>query len=142
MSQKEGSGERFGLTGTHYSDDNPVLTGRLGSQQRDWYSTHLFLEAYRAQANCGPIPAAGTPSWRSLEFNDPRKLLSLALDGEHHVLRCEVAQSAMADGSRAVSAAADWKQVGREVQQRASFRAERPWMSREHRPPSTARTGT
>jgi hypothetical protein len=41
-------------------------TPQLGSQQRDWWSTHEFLEAYLAQANLGPIPAAGTPNWCAL----------------------------------------------------------------------------
>jgi hypothetical protein len=36
---------------------------------------------------------------------DPRKLLALAVDGEHHVLRKEVAQTARAEASRAVSGA-------------------------------------
>lgn len=105
-------------------------TPRLGSQQRDWWSTHEYLEAYRAQANLGPIPAAGTPGWCALEFDDPRKLLALALDGEHYVLRCEVAQSAMAEASRAVSGAADWPKVAREIQQLNNFRASRPWARR------------
>jgi hypothetical protein len=105
-------------------------TPQLGSQQVDWWETHRFMEAACAQANLGPLPAAGTPAWRALDDTDPRKLLGLAVAGEHHVLRVETAQAAVADASRAVSEAADWTAVAREVQQRATFRAERPWMRR------------
>jgi hypothetical protein len=100
------------------------------SQQVSWWSVHEFMQAAVAQANVGPLPFAGTPAWCDLADGDPRKLLALAVRGEHDVLRCEVAQSARADASRAVSAAADWKQVGREIQQRDSFRADRPWLQR------------
>jgi hypothetical protein len=100
------------------------------SRQVSWWDTHEYLDAYLAQANLGPIPAAGTPAWRELDDSDPRKLLALAVAGEHHILRTEVAQSAMADASRAVSAAADWGQVAREVRQRNEFYAERPYLRR------------
>jgi hypothetical protein len=83
------------------------------SQQVSWWEAHLFIEAAVARANVGPIPVAGTPAWRALDDLDPRKLLALALDGEHQVLRKEVAQTAMADASREVSAAADWPAVAR-----------------------------
>jgi Protein of unknown function (DUF2742) len=87
--------------------------GTVYSQSVSWWETHQFLQAAIAQASLGPIPAAGTPAWCELDDSDPRKLLALALDGEHQVLRKEVAQSAMADASRAVSAAADWPAVAR-----------------------------
>jgi hypothetical protein len=103
---------------------------QFGSQQRDWYSTHEFIEAYQSQANLGPIPAAGTPSWCALDDSDPRKLLALALDGEHHVLRCEVAQIAECAASREISAAWDWGLIGRQIRQRNEFFASRPWLRR------------
>jgi hypothetical protein len=49
---------------------------------------------------------------------DPRKLLALAVDGEHHVLRKEVAQTSLCDASRAVSAAADWRAIAHEIRRR------------------------
>lgn len=90
------------------------------SQQVNWAITHDFLEAARAQANSGPLPWAGTPAWAAMPDGDPRKLLALAVAGEHHVLRVEVAQTARAEASRAISGAADWSAVAREIHGRRS----------------------
>ena len=98
------------------------------SQQVSWSSVHEFLQAVRA--NVGSLPSAGTPEWCELSDGDPRKLLALAVDGEHHVLRKEVAQQAHAEASRAISAAADWSAVSREIQQRNSLYKQRPWLGR------------
>lgn len=103
---------------------------RTGSGQVSWYETHQFIEAAVAQANVGPLPLAGTPEWCAMADGDPRKLLALAVAGEHHILRVEVAQTAQAEASRAVSAAADWPKVAREIQQRNEFYAARPWLRR------------
>jgi hypothetical protein len=61
---------------------------------------------------------------------DPRKLLALAADGEHHVLRKGVAQTARAEASKAVAAAADWKAIAREIQQHREFYNARTWLRR------------
>lgn len=108
----------------------PNSTAIPASQQVAWWPTHKFLEAALAQANAGPLPRAGTPAWCELADGDPRKLLSLAMDGEHHVLRKEVAQTARAEASRAISKAADWHRVAREIHSRKSFYASRPWLRR------------
>ncbi|BBY35881.1 hypothetical protein MMAN_57980 [Mycobacterium mantenii] len=92
------------------------------SQQVSWSETHQFLEAVLAQANVGPLPWAGTPEWCAMSDGDPRKLLALAIDGEHHVLRKEVAQAAHAQASRAVASAADWSAIANEIRQRGSSR--------------------
>lgn len=83
----------------------------MDSRQRAWWPTHEFLTEYLAKANLGDLPAAGTPSWCALADGDPRKLAALAVAGEHHVLRCEIAQEAAADASKAVAGAADWSAV-------------------------------
>lgn len=83
------------------------------SQERDWWPVHQFIEAVVAQANYGPIPAAGTPSWCALADGDPRKLIAVAIDGEHHVLRIDAAQEARAEASHAISKSADWSHVSR-----------------------------
>lgn len=110
----------------HHQDDPPPHARTTGhphdnaqgchppaSQQRSWWDVHQFLSAAVQQANCGPIPAAGTPAWCALSDRDPRKLLAVALDGEHHVLRVETAQNTMAGASKAVAEAADWPAVAR-----------------------------
>jgi hypothetical protein len=94
-----------------------MTTTRFDSRQVSWWPVHQFLEAVVAQANVGPLPLAGTPGWCALADGDPRKLLALAVAGEHHVLRMETAQEALAEASKAVSAAADWCGVAAEVTQ-------------------------
>lgn len=85
------------------------------NRQIAWWPCHEFLSEYLAKANLGDLPAAGTPSWCALADGDPRKLVALAVDGEHHVLRCEVAQEARAQASKAVAAAEDWPAVARQI---------------------------
>jgi hypothetical protein len=106
------------------------MSRTVESQQVSWWPVHEFLEAVLAQANVGPLALAGTPAWTSLSDVDPRKLLALAAEGEHHVLRKEVAQAAHAEASRAISGAADWSAVSREIRQRATFFQDRPWLKR------------
>lgn len=83
------------------------------SRQVSWWPCHEFLDEVLAQANTGPLPLAGTPGWQALADDDPNKLLSLAVAGEHHVLRCEIAQETAADASKTIAAAEDWPVVAR-----------------------------
>jgi hypothetical protein len=98
------------------------------SRQVSWWPVHEFITERVAQAN--NLPIAGTPAWCALADNDPLKLLALAAEGEHHVLRMETAQEARAEASRVIAGAADWRAISREIQQRAHFRAARPWLTR------------
>jgi hypothetical protein len=107
-----------------------VVSG-IESRQVDWWSCHTFIDVMVRQANAGPLPMAGSPSWCELADGDPRKLLALAAAGEHHVLRVETAQHALAETSRDIATAADWPNIAREVQQRNDFYAERPWLRRK-----------
>ncbi|BBX67817.1 hypothetical protein MPSYJ_12780 [Mycolicibacterium psychrotolerans] len=79
---------------------------------------HLFLEAVVAQANCGRLPIAGTPAWAELADGDPRKLLAVAIAGEHWVLRYQVGQEQRAEAAEDVWDGADWSEVARQVQRR------------------------
>lgn len=92
-------------------------TPASASQEVSWWATHQFISALVAQANTA-LPWAGTPAWRDLDDADPRKLLSLALAGEHWVLRVEIGQDAIADAGQQISAAEDWSQTARAVQRR------------------------
>lgn len=85
----------------------------MDSRQRAWWPTHEFLTEYLAKANLGGLPVAGTPTWCALADGDPRKLAALAVAGEHHVLRCEIAQEAAADASKAIARSEDWPAVAR-----------------------------
>jgi hypothetical protein len=101
------------------------------SQQVSWWDTHVFIEAVAAQANVGPLPLAGTPAWCELASGDPRKLLALAIAGEHHVLRVEVAQEAECEASHAISAALDWSAFAQARRRHNEFYSARPWLQRE-----------
>jgi hypothetical protein len=94
------------------------MHSQVASQQVSWWSAHVFIEAVVQQANYPTIPDAGTPAWCALADDDPRKLLALAVAGDHHVLRVETAQQAAADASKAVASAADWPGVARSVGRR------------------------
>lgn len=81
--------------------------GSPASQTVTWWPCHEFLAALVAQYN--HLPTAGTPAWLQLPDSDPRKLLALAAAGEHHILRVETAQAAMAEASKSVSASPNWR---------------------------------
>lgn len=98
------------------------------SRQVSWWDTHVFIAELVSQYN--ELPVAGTPRWCALDASDPRKLIALAVEGEHHVLRKEVAQQARAETSRDISTAADWPAVAREMRQRNDFYTARPWLKR------------
>lgn len=99
--------------------DAPAATcggGNPSSQQRSWWEVHQFIEAVVQQANYGLLPAAGTPAWSQLADGDPRKLLAVAIDGEHWTLRVETAQIALADAACAVADSTNWTTIARRVQ--------------------------
>lgn len=81
--------------------------GNPSSQQVSWWATHEFIT--ELVAHTANLPAAGTPAWSALSDDNPTKLIALAVAGEHHVLRVEVAQMAMGEASRAVAAVPDWR---------------------------------
>jgi len=92
-----------------------IGAGTPHSQQVDWWAVHQFVESVVAQANCGPLPMAGTLAWQRLAAGDPRKLLAVAVAGSHHVLRIEVGQAERAEASREISDAADWSALAQSI---------------------------
>lgn len=92
----------------------------LDSRAVSWWSVHEFVAALIAQARS--LPMAGTPAWCALADGDPRKLLAVAVAGEHHVLRMEIGQEARAEAAKAVAAAADWPKVAQEIRGLADAR--------------------
>ncbi|OKH65399.1 hypothetical protein EB73_21915 [Mycobacterium sp. SWH-M3] len=89
--------------------------GSPQSQQVSWWPVHEFLEAVVNQANYGTLPTAGTPAWQALADGDPRKLLALAVSGEHWALRTEIAQERLAEAGREVAEAADWSALAQQI---------------------------
>jgi hypothetical protein len=93
-----------------------------------WWPVHLFVEQFTA--HLGLWPMAGTLAWNELPDEDPRKLAAVVDAGQHHVLRVEIAQEAMADASKGISAAADWPGLAAALASRAAFRAANAWATR------------
>ncbi|AYE93449.1 hypothetical protein C0J29_00080 [Mycobacterium paragordonae] len=106
------------MSGSSKTEAGPQWAGAPPSQQCAWWPVHEFLEAVVQQANYGQIPAPGTPSWCALADGDPRKLLSVAIAGEHHVLRVETAQEQFAEASKAIAGSADWSATARAIGRR------------------------
>lgn len=102
--------DQYGTPSAHALDG-----GVLRSQQVAWWPTYEFMAALLEQANVGPLPSAGTPSWCELSDGDPRKLLALAEAGVHHALRVDTAQDALAEASREIAATDDWLAVAQRV---------------------------
>lgn len=95
------------------------MTG-IESRSVAWWPVHEFVAALLSQVN--DLPTAGTPAWCTLGDGDPRKLLAVAVAGEHHVLRVEMAQEASAEASKAIAAGQDWPLLARILQQREDAR--------------------
>lgn len=101
----------------------------IASQQVSWWSVHEFVDAVLKQVNDWPM--AGTPAWCALANDDPRKWAAVLDAGQHHALRVETNQEARAEAGRAVCGSADWAGIGREINRRNAFYAERPWLRRK-----------
>lgn len=87
------------------------------SQEVSWWSVHQFISAVVEQANTA-LPSAGTPSWRALDDGDPRKLLAVAVAGEHHALRVEIAQEQRAQAAEDVWGGENWSEVAQQMLRR------------------------
>ncbi|OQZ88137.1 hypothetical protein BST11_24335 [Mycobacterium alsense] len=91
----------------------------------DWFSVNVFVVPMLNQA--GSWPLAGSPAWRQLPDEHPAKLAAVLDGGRHHALRVDTAQAALAEASQAISAAADWAAVARDIRRRnAVFIPRRP----------------
>jgi hypothetical protein len=80
-----------------------------------WPEVNRFLTEVVKAATYAPLPIAGTPAWCELADTDMRKLIALAVAGEHHVLRCDLAQEAAADASKTIATAEDWPAIARQI---------------------------
>lgn len=127
MNQRNSPGTSARATSTTPLAD-PESTATVASQQVSWWSVHQLLASVLNQVNGWPL--LGTPAWCSLANDDPRKWAAVLDGGQHHALRMELNQEARAEASRAISGAANWAQVGRDIQQRRTLYAARPWLKR------------
>lgn len=98
------------------------------SQAVNFWAVHEFVAE---RMNGIVFPMLGTPAWCALPDDDPAKLAAVLDGGQHHALRLELGQAALADASRAIAAAADWRGIAAEITQRRAFRAANPWAVRQ-----------
>jgi hypothetical protein len=84
-----------------------------------WFETYTFAERFAASHDVAldNLPIPGTPSWCGMPDDDAHKLLALVLGGVREALNHDVVQEHRAQASHAISAAADWPAVAREIQQ-------------------------
>ncbi|MDN4522624.1 MULTISPECIES: DUF2742 domain-containing protein [Mycolicibacterium] len=90
-----------------------IGAGSPASQEVSWWAVHQFISAVVEQVKNTTLPWAGTPAWRDLDDADPRKLLSVAIAGEHHVLRVEIGQEQRAQAAEDIWGGADWSEAAR-----------------------------
>ena len=86
------------------------------SRQVDWWSVHTYVQPLLVQV--GSWPMAGTIAWSDLDDHDPVKLAAIYDAARHHALRVDIAQTALAEASRAIAGAADWRGIARDAQRR------------------------
>lgn len=88
------------------------------SRTVDWWSVHQYAEPTLTEVGSWPI--VGSLPWQHLPTDDPVKLAAVLDAARHWALRVDAAQEAMAEASRAVSAAVDLPSVIRDMQRRRS----------------------
>ena len=94
-----------------------------------WYPTHLYVDDLLSRFGVRDIASLaypGTLGWLELDDADPRKKAALLVAADHAVLRLETEQIALADASRDVSAAIDWRATAQFHLQRAGYLRSRP----------------
>ncbi|WP_176358173.1 DUF2742 domain-containing protein [Mycobacterium persicum] len=92
--------------------DGSIVTAR----QTCWLAVHDLVAPILG--GIGYWPLLGSPEWCSLPDADARKWGAVIDGGQHHALRLELNQLALAEASRAVSAAADWGALASDIRNR------------------------
>ncbi|GAB4597522.1 hypothetical protein MOKP4_38400 [Mycobacterium avium subsp. hominissuis] len=64
---------------------------------------------------------AGTPAWQNLPEGDPAKLAAIYDAAQHHTLRVDAAQAALAEAAQDISAAVDWPRFASSSRQRSGI---------------------
>ena len=104
------------------------FTPTTSAQSVSFWPVHKFVTEILKQVNGWPM--AGTPAWCSLTHEDPAKWAALLDAAQHHALRVDMAQEALADASHEISVSADWRGIAGEVLARELFWANHPWVKR------------
>lgn len=96
--------------------------GSPASRQVNWYEAFAFASRIASQYGVTldhrELPIAGTLQWCGMADDDARKLMALVLGGVREALANDAHQDALAQAGEAISGAADWSQVSRDVRRR------------------------
>lgn len=102
---------------------NPAM-----SRSVSWWSVCEYAAPLLDSVDSWPV--AGTAEWQELADDDPRKLASLLDAARIWALGAENDQQARCEASKAISSAANWSSLAREIAQRRALFDERPWLER------------
>lgn len=117
MPQKEAGAPPQPPRPTQHDNGDHIATVRH-AREIDWYSVAAFAAPLLARFTSLPLP--GTPTWCSLPDTDPRKVAALVSVARYWAFDAACRQDAMIQASEAISAAADWAAVARQIRARRS----------------------
>ncbi len=92
-----------------------IGAGSPASRQVAWLETYDYVARLAAEHHVvlDLTAIAGTPQWCGMPDGDARKLMALLVGGVREALANDARQEAMAEASRSVAAAVNWRAVGR-----------------------------
>lgn len=91
---------------------SPIIQSRSVA----WWPVHLYVLPLLEEV--GSWPMAGTLTWQQLHDNDPAKAAAIFDAAQHHALRVETAQAALAKASHGISGTTNWPGVARAIRRR------------------------
>jgi hypothetical protein len=93
-----------------------AIVSPVSAQQVSFWSVHEYIAPLLEK--CGRFPTVGTPEWVALPDDDPRKIAAVFDAAQHHALRLETNQQAMAEASHDIADAEDWSDIATQIQWR------------------------
>lgn len=91
----------------------------IESRTVDWWAVHQFVLPLLEEV--GSWPMVGTLTWQRLPGDHPAKLAAIYDAAQHHALRLETAQTALAQASQDISAAEDWSAIARTIRHKSGI---------------------
>ncbi|WP_081283334.1 DUF2742 domain-containing protein [Mycobacterium asiaticum] len=111
-----GAGGGRELVGSTQHFNAPVRHEPTASRELDWLTVAQFCDPLVARFDSLPLP--GSPEWVALPDCDPAKVAAVLQVGRYWVFDHSCRQEALTEASQAISAAADWGDLSRQIRQR------------------------
>jgi hypothetical protein len=112
-------------TANHSGTGQPVA-----SREVDWFMVATFVGTQLDRFDY-LLPLPGTPRWCALSDHDPVKYAACLYVAQVWAFDAACRQEAHIQASHAISAAADWRNIGRRQADHAVFYREKPWLKRK-----------